>query len=238
MKSNILCSGAEGFIGTEVMNLNPFFEATDVKTGSDIKYIDISKYGFLVLLAADLGHDQAAFDHNLEIYRHLMKFPGAKPHVIYTSSAAVYGEGFSPHRETEVPKPEGLYGRSKYLGELVTRMTFDDYTILRLGNVYGDGQGNGVVDIFKNGGNTIYGDGKQIRDYVHVSKVAQAITRIVAMPDEYRGKTFNISSGEGRTVKEMFAKFGTGEPEYVEPREFDVQYSVLDNSLARREKLL
>lgn len=236
--SEVLVAGSKGFIGSRLMSSQPEWDGFDLKDGDDIKYARYENYGFLVLLAANLGQDKRAFDDNVQIASKLLKSPPNGMHVIYTSTAAVYEGHPKPHAEDEPPLPETLYGKSKYLGELITRMACDNFTILRLANVYGDGDGNGAVDIFKRGGSEIYGNGKQIRDYIHVDEVTAAIAQIVANPEPYNGEVFNISTGRGHTVKEMFAKHGTGKPEFTVPRHYDVDYSVLDNRKALRAKLL
>jgi nucleoside-diphosphate-sugar epimerase len=165
----------------------------DLKDGDDIKYARYEDYGFLVLLAANLGQDKRAFDDNVQIASKLLKSPPKDMHVIYTSTAAVYeGHSYS-HTEDESPYPETLYGKSKFLGEQIVRMACENYTILRLANVYGNGDGNGAADIFERGGNKIYGDGKQIRDYIHVDEVTGAIAQVVANPDKYNNEVYNIS---------------------------------------------
>jgi nucleoside-diphosphate-sugar epimerase len=236
--SEVLIAGNKGFIGSRLQKSNPEWDGFDLKDGDDIKYARYEDYGFLILLAANLGQDKRAFDDNVQIASKLLKNHPKDMHVVYTSTAAVY-EGHSyPHTEDESPYPETLYGKSKYLGEQIVRMACENYTILRLANVYGDGDGNGAVDIFDRGGNKIYGDGKQIRDYIHVDEVTGAISQIVATPDKYNNEVYNISTGRGHSVKEMFAKHGTGKPEFVQPRHYDVPYSVLDNTKALRTKLL
>src|SRR4051812_16360086 len=149
--SEVLIAGNKGFIGTRLQKANPEWDGLDLKFGEDIKYARYGDYGFLVLLAANLGHDKRSFDDNVQIASKLLKTPPNGMHVIYTSSAAVYEGHPTPHSETEAPHPESLYGKSKYLGELIVRMACENYTILRLGNVYGNGDGNGAVDIFKRG---------------------------------------------------------------------------------------
>lgn len=236
--TEVLIAGNKGFIGSRLQKAQPEWDGFDLKDGDDIKYARYEDYGFLVLLAANLGQDKRAFDDNVQIASKLLKSPPNGMHVIYTSTAAVYEEHAFPHTEEEVPRSETLYGKSKYLGELITRMACDNFTILRLANVYGDGDGNGAIDIFKRGGKTIYDNGKQIRDYIHVDEVTTAISQIVANPEPYNGEVYNISTGQGHTVKEMFAKHGTGKPEFANSRHYDVSYSVLDNTKALRAKLL
>ena len=233
----ILIAGGKGFIGSHVAKVfdgldTGLYEIADLKDGIDVCDIkDASAYDVIILLAANLGHDMAMFQDNLAIYRWAVR---QNAHIIYTSSAAVYADALEPHKETDVTPAPTIYGRSKLLGEQIISQGCQRRTILRLANVYGEGDGNGAIDIFKRGGNKIYGDGQDIRDYVHVKVVAEAIKRIALNPDQYNKEIFNISSNMPMTTRAAYASFGDWkkEPEFMPPRGFDVRHSVLNNAKA------
>lgn len=231
----ILVAGGRGFIGTNLLrtfdNHGIRYDVADKKDGVDVTKnpIDGSKYDVIVLLAANLNHDMAMFQDNLAIYRWAVK---QSAHIIYTSSAAVYADNTTPHVEDEDTPVPTWYGKSKLLGEQLLKQSKRDYTILRLANVYGSGDGNGAIDIFKRGGNKIYGVGDDVRDYVSVRTVCEAIKDIALNPSAYNHQTYNISSAKPMSTKQAFYEYGEGQPEYLPSRGFDVKYSVLDNSKA------
>lgn len=77
------------------------------------------------------------------------------------------------------------------------------YTILRYGNVYGPRQDPlgeaGVIAIFcgkmlKGEAPTIFGDGRQLRDYVYVGDVARANLLALTGGDN---RTYNVGTGKG-----------------------------------------
>lgn len=236
----ILIAGGKGFIGSHVAKVldgldADLYEIADLKDGVDVctDVTATAKYDVIILLAANLGHDMAMFQDNLAIYRWAARQSHA--HIIYTSSAAVYGDNAEAHKENDVTPAPTIYGRSKLLGEQIISQACPKRTILRLANVYGDGDGNGAIDIFKRGGNKIYGDGEDVRDYVHVSVVAEAIKRIALNPAAYNKEIFNISSFVPVTTNEAYAKFAANEglaAEHVPTRGFDVKYSLLWNAKA------
>lgn len=231
----ILIAGGDGFIGKHVAtaldNLDPnLYEIADLKRGLDVCAVNGNKYDVIILLAANLGQDLAMFQDNMAICKWAMRQKTA--HIIYTSSAAVYGDTGKPHVEDEPTAAPTLYGRSKLLGERLIMQASEHYTILRLSNVYGDGEGNGAIDIFKRGGNRIYGSGEDVRDYVSVKTVADAIKTIALNPDRYNKQVFNISSKQPMTTLQAFEQYGTGQPIHEQARGFDVKHSVLDNSKA------
>ena len=110
--------------------------------------------------------------------------------VVYCSSAAVYGDKSDvPFREDCHCTPISAYGADKLSCELHARVGYLVHGIpsigLRFFNVYGEGQDPhspyaGVISIFAGQMRasqpvTIYGDGEQIRDYIHVSDVVTAM---------------------------------------------------------------
>lgn len=239
----ILIAGGKGFIGSNLCKLFDgldvgLYETADLKEGIDVCDIrDTSAYDVIVLLAANLGQDMAMFQDNLAIYKWAMR---QNAHIIYTSSAAVYGDSLEPHKETDPTPAPTFYGRSKLIGEQLITQANKRRTILRLGNVYGDGEGNGAIDIFKRGGTKIYGDGQDVRDYVPVQTVCEAIKRIALNPEQYNGEIFNISSGQPMTTRAAFASFSNPPytPEFLPPRGFDVRHSVLNNRKATAAGLI
>ncbi len=237
----IVIAGGSGFIGSHLRELIPDAVNIDLKEGIDFcsnkAYEICEDADIIILLAAKhLEQTKEMYTHNLHIYHALTKLCG--PHIIFASSAAVYSPFPRPHPEHENISPSSLYGRSKALGERIIKDTRSNFTILRFSNVFGDGDGHGVIDIFKNGGNLIYGDGYQVRDYIGVEHVAKAIQKVTDDTKLYSGLTFNISSGIGTTVNDLFDQYGSGRPIYRHKRIFDVPYSILNNNVAKRYGLL
>ena len=125
---------------------------------------------------------------------------------------------------------------------------------LRLGNVYGPRQDPaleaGVVAIFcelaRDGGRpTIFGDGKQTRDYIYVGDVVSAL---LAARDAEAPGPFNVGTGEETTVLELAVAVGDlaaaagdlggredFEPRFEPAREGEVERTFLDPSLAAKE---
>lgn len=118
--------------------------------------------------------------------------------------------------EWKRPALASVYALSKYVQERLTLNVCAAYGMqgvaLRLFNVYGPGQAlsnpyTGVLAIFAsrllNGRRPlIFEDGRQRRDFVHVSDVAEAFA--VALEHEQApGNVYNIGSGEHRTIVEV-----------------------------------
>lgn len=172
--------------------------------------------------------------------------------LIYASSGGtVYGDPQSlPVVEDHPCVPMSPYGLSKYTGELYIQLFSRthglDYTIFRYGNAFGprqDPNGEaGVVAIFA--ANmlarrpcTIDGDGEQRKDYLYVGDVAAA--NVLALTGGSR-QVFNIGTGAGTSVNEIFRELqaatgDTTEPTFGPARLGDVREFWLDCSRARAE---
>ncbi len=174
--------------------------------------------------------------------------------VFVSTGGAIYGEGEGqqlPLDEATAIAPLSAYGQSKYAAEgylaLYERLYGLSSVALRLGNVYGPRQGPlgeaGVIAIFcgllRSGKRpTIYGDGKQTRDYIYVGDVVAAA--LAAAESKVTGP-LNIGTGQETDVLQLAAALGRlgeaedFEPELAPPRAGEVQRISLDASRAERE---
>lgn len=172
---------------------------------------------------------------------------GTRRFVFASSGGAVYGEpGDLPTNESAPLNPLSPYGVSKAAAEIYiatfARLRGFGCVILRYSNVYGPRQISrseaGVISIFtdcilKNQSCTVYGDGRQTRDYVFVADVVEANIRAL----DCGSNTFNIGTGVETSVNDLIAIFSSilgqeVEHEHDEPRPGEVLRSALDVSRA------
>jgi UDP-glucose 4-epimerase len=175
--------------------------------------------------------------------------------LVFTSTGgAIYGEGDGqalPLGEDAPLAPMAPYGQSKFAGEgylsLYARLYGLSSASLRLGNVYGPRQDPlgeaGVIAIFCGrlldaGRPTVYGDGRQTRDYIYVGDVVAAL--IAAAESDATGP-INVGTGRETDVLELVDRLrelrdGTPfEPEFAPPRTGEVQRISIDPARAERE---
>src|SRR5215211_5768364 len=176
---------------------------------------------------------------------------GARRVVNTSSGGAIYGEGRTiPAPEDHPVAPEAPYGLSKFCAEqyceLFTRLHGLSTASLRYGNVYGvrqDPLGEaGVIAIFcgkllDGARPTIFGDGRQTRDYIFVSDVVEANLQAA---DSEAGGPFNIGRGVETTVLDLVEALAPHapngfEPEHLPERPGEVRRIALDTSRAREE---
>ena len=161
-----------------------------------------------------------------------------KRFIFISSGGAIYGDALTiPTHEETMPTPLSPYGLAKHAGERYVQLAAQEhgfsYVILRYGNVYGPRQNPqgeaGVIAIFiesmLNGKKTtVFGDGKQTRDYVYVADVVAANSRALSV--ETSG-IFNLGTETEASVLEVHGILQeilstTEKPEFAEKRRGEV----------------
>jgi UDP-glucose 4-epimerase len=178
---------------------------------------------------------------------------GARRIVNSSTGGGLYGEAdVRPTPEDHPVRSLAPYGQAKLAAEgycdLYARLHGLSTVSLRYGNVYGprqdvDGEA-GVVAIFcgclvEQRAPTVFGDGRQTRDWVAVADVVRA--NLVAADSSLTGP-INIGTGRETSVLELLEALnevdGRGpmpEPVFAPGRAGEVMRSCLDPSRARRE---
>lgn len=140
-----------------------------------------------------------------------------RPPVVWASSAAVYGEVDAfPITEAVAPHPKTAYGCDKLAAELHGAVAAEVHQVpnyaLRFFNVYGSRQDpkspySGVISLFNalirdHRPVTIFGDGEQTRDFVHVSDVVQALCGSMRrlLDGAPRFGAFNVCTGRETSI--------------------------------------
>lgn len=135
---------------------------------------------------------------------------------LFASTSAVYGEPlYFPVDESHPVDPISVYGLSKLIFEKFLKFfkirSNISIVIFRLPNVYGERQRSdlegGVVAIFNdnikaNKNITIFGDGMQKRDWVHVSDIVKAFTLTIEIDIKF--EIISLGSEVGNTVNYLF----------------------------------
>jgi UDP-glucose 4-epimerase len=166
------------------------------------------------------------------------------------SSMAVYADAASPapideHHPTQPISP---YGSGKLAAEGVSRQILAargiPFTALRFFNTFGPGQTYtpyvGVLTIFVTrllGGDdiTIFGDGEQQRDFIHVSDI---VAGTIGATGNAPG-TFNLGTGRGTSLNQLatlvLKRLAPGrKPRYAPAQPGELRFSVANIDAARR----
>jgi UDP-glucose 4-epimerase len=172
-----------------------------------------------------------------------------KRFVFTSTGGAIYGEADElPAAEDSPIRPEAPYGQAKFAAEgyceLYRRLHGLSTVSLRLGNVYGPRQDPfgeaGVIAIFcgkllAGDRPTVFGDGKQTRDYIYVSDVVDAALTVAG--NDLHG-SYNVGRGVETSVLELIEILieHSGvqvEPEFAPARPGEVLRNALDPSKSK-----
>ena len=133
--------------------------------------------------------------------------------IFLSSGGCIYGPGSGVFTEASNTFPVNLYGELKSLSEQMIINNLNNYTILRVANVFGVGQkpsrSQGVIPhwleaIRENRPLTVFGPTHSYRDYIDIDSVINAI--LLSSKSSTKG-VFNIGSGtkvELATLIEIF----------------------------------
>lgn len=173
--------------------------------------------------------------------------------VVFAASGAAYGDRpVLPCREDAAPAPVSPYGMSKVAGEMLMSVFSRQYGLstvsLRYMNVYGprqrpDGPYAAAVSAFASALKAgrrpvVYGDGRQTRDWVHVSDVVSANLLAATSARRLAGEVVNIGTGRREDLLAVLAALGEAmgvrpEPQFGPERSGDVRDAVADIGRAR-----
>jgi UDP-glucose 4-epimerase len=142
--------------------------------------------------------------------------PGVK--ILFSGSRLQYGktDGQECVSETHPMVPISNYAKNKMIGEKMHQDFFEKGLLktisFRIANPFGprasiSNPGYCIVNWFigralNNQPITIYGDGSQLRDYLFIDDLTEAML-IAGIKNESIGKTYNVGSGNGSVFRDM-----------------------------------
>ncbi len=167
------------------------------------------------------------------------------PRVVFASSAAIYGDNPAlPLREDAVARPVSPYGAAKLASEalLLGHGAAFGFTVRcqRYFNVFGPRQDpsssySGVISVFERCHRegravTLFGDGRQTRDFISVHDVARANVLAATQPGLASGVA-NICTGQATSLRDVLGVFAGAFPAQpparsAPPRAGDIVHSV------------
>lgn len=171
-------------------------------------------------VAASVEDPIATDDVNVRGTLHVLEAARAcgAQRVMFASSASVYGSPeVLPVHEDMAPRPESPYAVSKLAAEAYCCAAYTTYGLetisLRYFNVYGPRQDprspySGVISIFlqavgEGRAPTIFGDGQQTRDFIHVSDIVRANLLAAAAPRAACGTAYNCGTGRQTSLLQL-----------------------------------
>ena len=185
---------------------------------------------------------------NIESTQRLLEFYKDKQvkKFVYASSSSVYGDVEIPMREDAILRPYSPYGVTKLAAENLCYLYYRNYGVpvisLRYFTVYGPRQRpemaiNLFVKAILDGqAISVYGDGRQTRDFTYVDDVVKA--NLVSASHNSAGEVFNIGGGSHISVLELINKIETNlgkkaKLKHVGKQQGDVRDTLADTTKVR-----
>lgn len=204
------------------------FVETDVSFSTTIPIITTFAPDYIIHAAAisDVDYSikqpvktiQANNNGTINVFEAARQLPNLKK-LLYVSTDEVYGECNHPKSEDEILFPKNPYALSKSFGSQLrlaydnTYPTLKDKTVeTRFCNVFGPRQDDRkIIPAIKRaleGGKPVelHNGGEGYRQFIHVKEIPPAVALLL----ESGTRTYNITSNEGYTVKQLIA-----EAEYI-----------------------
>lgn len=213
---------------------------------ADIRTVDYPRY----LRECDAVFHQAAitdttvtdknliFSVNVDAFKRLLihaKLIGCRK-IVYASSAATYGKGKVPMKETDRPAPANIYGESKVrmeqaAGAFVKENPGFSVVGLRYFNVYGPGEAHKkkaasmifqlYLQMAARKNPRVFKWGEHYRDFIYVKDVVAA--NLKAM--KYKGSgVFNVGTGSPATFNRVIELLNKALKRDLPPEYFDNPY--------------
>ncbi len=182
---------------------------------SDTKALEEACAGVDVVfhLAAALGESKAETGElvrvNVEGTENLLKpcIKNGVQHLIFTSAVDVYGKRRTGIlTEESDTRPSGKYGYSKMLAEKAVDDSGVPHTILRVGNIYGNGYENSFFKLFravKEEKVAIIGTGNNHLSLINVDDVVRALMLVKDRRYDTVGKVYNLSDDQHFTQSDL-----------------------------------
>ena len=135
--------------------------------------------------------------------------------IIFTSASSLIGEPESFEvSENHPTKPKTAYGITKLASEHYLRLFQElykiNFVVFRFFNIYGPHQKNGLIPslykkISSNEPVTIFGDGKQLRDFVYIKDILPFFENAISN-DFANNSIYNIGTGIGTTIFDIITQ--------------------------------
>ena len=219
--------GGNGFIGRSLQNIKSI-QHDELRLSSsleiDLTSVDailkiqrlVNEGDDVVMLACqtpEKGSANELVSNNILMMANVLKGLADKDirHFVYISSDAVYSLEEEYVKEDTAKCPDTLYGHSHLVREEMIKQSISDekLCILRPCAVYGHEDPHGSYGVMKflrqvkaGGYISIFGNGEELRDHLHVDDLAQSIN--VALEEKICGD-FNIASGTSTSFFDIAA---------------------------------
>lgn len=212
MLPEVIVTGASGFIGRAFLKQarHEKFSTIGLTRGrleglvSVASYADIPARDGAVLVHLAQGRDASSAFHDADIELCRLLSSRKWRHVVYASSAVVYGDGKEyPRRTDESVKAGSDYARVKLACEEIVGSVGG--TCLRFANLYGPGMAantviSEILGQIPGSGPLALRDVSPVRDFLWIDDAARCLAAVCRLTS---GGVLNVGSGRGTSVRDV-----------------------------------
>ena len=187
----------------------------DISNLNELRKKIKSKYDYVVNLGGYVDHKNKVKTYNSHFKgcKNLSNFFLNKniKSFVQLGSSGEYGSVNSPQKESSEGYPKSIYTKAKFLAtkyliKLFNKKNFP-VTVLRLYQAYGPKQDINrfipiVIEACMYNKNFDCSDGKQLRDFIHVEDVVNAILKSLKS-SKAKGEIINIGTGKPQKIKDV-----------------------------------
>jgi len=258
---NILITGSEGFVGSNIVaNLYRHDIITlDKKSDSGLN-IDLtrpfninSELDVIIHEASvtDTTKDYKIISQNVSMFINVLKLALEKnAELIYASSAAVYGNGKVPMEESQKLNPLNPYAQSKAIIDYIARKYMNEIKIvgLRYFNIFGAGEqhkGKSASMIYQLRNQILSGQkpklfkyGEQLRDHIYIKDIVNVTNKAMKIK---KSGIYNIGTGVATSWNDLLLLINNtlntdAKPLYIDnPYQAYQNYTKASITLAKKE---
>lgn len=209
------------------------------------KIIHLAGIGDIV---PSINHPKKYFDVNVNGTLNLLEYFKNKKieKFVYAASSSCYGKAKCPTKEENRISTLHPYALSKYMGEQLCIHWHNIYNFplnsIRIFNAYGtrsktSGAYGAVIGVFlkqmlMNKPLTVVGNGKQKRDFLYVTDVAEAFYK--ASNTKLKGKIWNLGFGKAYSVNKLIEKLKYKKKIFIPNRPGEPEVTLADISKIKK----
>ena len=132
--------------------------------------------------------------------------------LIHLSSVSVYGSSEYVNEESDC-NPQSAYACTKYFAEYIINQKLDSSVILRISNIYGEGQFQGIMSYLSqqyledNSDLQFNNNGEMKRYYLDINDLTKIIFSVIAR--NLKPGSYNVIGPDFITIKALIARFNS-----------------------------
>ena len=225
---DIICLGSSRVEGFKFINHNNYTFSKESFKQEGIDQIDIVIHAgaFTPKQNNEANHIEKSNSNIFNTIHLLNNLPSLPEKFIFLSTLDVYPVVKGKITENHIPNPNTLYGSSKlYCEQVIEKWAKQEnlvFQILRLGHIYGPGEGDykkliplSIKKLIKNEIPTIYSDGEDLRSFLYVEDCCRLIIKSISLSDS--AGPINIVSSHPESIKHIIELLCSFKSENLKP---------------------